>query len=519
MSHYADYEYVKSEGMELFTLALLPRRQGQFPTVIYRTPYVDHERYMPEEELCRAKLEEYANWLDAGYAVVYQHCRGRGKSQGDCVPFLYERADGLALQDWIRARTFYNGELYLLGGSYTSIVHYVTAPYAPDIKGAVLEIQDTEIYNCVYRNGVCKSGLFGDWYVGMYKANSGLRKSFVPESYNMLPLSEFSRTVFGEQAEAYDELLKHPDREDPFWSTRMGGGEASNALTHANIPVLMTTGLYDIYTGGIFDMWWALDESTRSKCALAVQPYDHGGSANGQPVRFENGSLTERFGDYRVKWMDHIRGKGESPFPLGKVTYYKLFGETWCCDDFDTPQRHMDIPIGQGERTYCYNPYAPASFRGGLSANFGGAAYQDPANSRYDILSFYSPEFQQDCFVKGRMRARLTVKTNCEDTCFYMRLSLCKAEGDYGLRDDINTVANIRADYVPGTELEMDFTFDEHAFVIHRGEKLRVDISSSAFPHYVRHTNRRGLFSEQTSARAAENTVVCDRSFLRIFLE
>ena len=64
--------------------------------------------------------------------------------------------------------------------------------------------------------------------------------------------------------------------------------------------------------------------------------------------------------------------------------------------------------MGQGEVTYLYNPYNPASFQGGLSANFGGNAWQDPPNSRYDIISLYTPEFQEDTFIKGKMKANQT---------------------------------------------------------------------------------------------------------------
>ena len=65
----------------------------------------------------------------------------------------------------------------------------------------------------------------------------------------------------------------------------------------------------------------------------------------------------------------------------------------------------------------------------------------------------------------------------------------------------------------------MDFSFDEHAFVIKKGEKLRIDVSSSAFPHYVRHTNNKGLYSIQTTAKIAHNTVICDKSTLTLFVE
>ena len=99
---------------------------------------------------------------------------------------------------------------------------------------------------------------------------------------------------------------------------------------------------------------------------------------------------------------------------------------------------------------------------------------------------------------------------------FACSFSLCKSEGDYGLRDDINQISRFCPAYVPGDTVEMEFSFDEHAFVIHKGEKLRIDISSSAYPHYVRHTNRRGLFSEQTTAVCADNTVILEKSTLTI---
>ena len=116
------------------------------------------------------------------------------------------------------------------------------------------------------------------------------------------------------------------------------------------------------------------------------------------------------------------------------------------------------------------------------------------------------------------MKAKLCVKSSCEDTCFYVRIGLVKEQGYYGLRDDINQISNFCSNYQPNKEIEMEFTFDEHALVVKKGEKLRVDISSSAFPWYVRHTNNKGLFSEQTTIKIADNTVVLNKSQLTIYI-
>ena len=506
------------QGAELFTAVLLPASVGQFPTVLMRSPYVDAEQDLSGEEICARLTESHRVYLEHGYAVVFQHCRGRGRSTGDCIPYIFEREDGLAFQAWVREQPFYNGELYLFGRSYTTSVHLVTAPFAPDIKGAVLEVQDCDRYNCNYRNGFYKMGLHGDWYVGMYKKKSIPVKHYTKECFHMLPLIAFSKSVFDERVEDFDEILRHPDRNDPFWQTRYGGGETRDAIRHANIPILLVTGFYDIYTGGIFDMWNALDHRTRAKSALAVSPYPHSGKPDGEPVCFDRATLAERFGAYSVDWFDAVRGMGNYPLTQGQVTYYQLFGDRYLTDDFVPSGSSVTLTLGEDERGYRYNPYAPATFRGGLSANFGGNDWQTPPG-RHDVLTFYSSPFEKPVFVKGKMTARLRVRSTAEDTCFYVRVSLCKGEGDYGLRDDITQISNVRPDYTPGETVDLDFAFDEHAFVIGAGEKLRIDVSSSAFPLYVRHTNRRGLFCERTDAVCADNTVICDASSLTLPVE
>ncbi|MBR4867377.1 MAG: CocE/NonD family hydrolase [Clostridia bacterium] len=508
------YLYIPHDGVELFTVVVLPQKEGKFPTVIMRNPYVDFFQDMAEDAILSATTDYVAPFTQAGYALVFQHCRGRGKSGGDCIPFLYERTDGLHLQDWIRSQPFYNGELFPVGGSYTSAVHYETMPFAPDVKGAVLEIMDVGHYNRSYRNGFFKIGLAGGWYVDMYKHKTMPKKNYAPESFNLLPLTDFCKTVFGEPAKDFEDILMNPDPTAPYWSQHKGIGDMQ-ALAEANIPILFVTGFYDIFTGGIFDMWPALAPETREKCALLVHPYDHGNDAAGQPIQFEHGSTAEVFGNYQVKWLDYVRGKGEAPVLPGKVTYHKLFAGEWVTEPIlETPDTNMTYPLGDGEKTYVYNPFAPASFQGGLSTNFGGAAWQGDADPRYDIISYTLPAFTQDTYIKGKMSLNLRVRSDCEDTCFYVRVSLLKEGGAYSLRDDIQQISNICSDYRPGEEVTLPFSFDEHALVAKAGEALRVDISSSAFPLYVRHTNQKGPYYAQTTAKVAHNTVIASESTL-----
>ena len=523
MTNYvADYQYIESHGTKLFTVVLLPDSTDEFPSVIIRTPYVDCYENESEENISIIYLNEYKNWLNHGYAVVIQHCRGTGKSDGDCIPYINEREDGIALQEWIRKQDFYNGELFLKGASYLTSVHYATAPFADDVKGAIFEVQDSERYNICYRNGFFKKELHGSWYVGrMYKMKSHMKKNFTLGSFDMLPLKDFTKTVFGESAADFDEMLKAPDPRHEFWNTRFGGSDARDATVNVKFPILFTTGFYDLYTGGIFDMWKKMSENSRNLSALVVSPYNHADDYDLQnSIAFPNGKRTEAFGDlYEIEWFESIRGKKQSPFKTGEITYYKLFENCWQTDKVLSSTDFMDITLGIGEVSYVYNPFDAPAFKGGLSRAFGGTVYQDKPNSRYDIISVYTEPFERDTFVKGKMSAKLTVKSDCEDTCFYVRVSIEKENGDYGLRDDITSLCYQLGDYKPDSIVLLDFEFDEHAFKIKKGERLRIDISSADNEHYVRHTNQKGLYSEQTTAKIAKNTVYLQKSVLTLPVE
>ena len=143
MAGYAYYEYLDVGNGSLFTMIALPEKGGKFPTVICRSPYVQNTSGLSENDLTHDFLRSYTSFIERGYAVVFQHCKGCGKSTGNFVPYIHEREDGLMLREWIRSCTFYNGELFLLGGSYTASLHYATAPFEQDIRAAIFEVQDS----------------------------------------------------------------------------------------------------------------------------------------------------------------------------------------------------------------------------------------------------------------------------------------------------------------------------------------------------------------------------------------
>ena len=146
------------DGVRLYTCGTAPRGKKKCPVIVVRTPYVEETGI----NKTKVRLMAAPAYL-RGYVCLFQHCHGCGQSEGDFIPFEAEREDGLALLDWIRKQPWYNGEVFLLGGSYHSSVHWAyldTNP--PDVKGAVMPVMDVDRYNADYRNGVFKTGLFGE---------------------------------------------------------------------------------------------------------------------------------------------------------------------------------------------------------------------------------------------------------------------------------------------------------------------------------------------------------------------
>ena len=111
------------------------------------------------------------------------------------------------------------------------------------------------------------------------------------------------------------------------------------------------------------------------------------------------------------------------------------------------------------------------------------------------------------------MEAEISVASDCQDTCFYVRASVDKGDGKWLLlRDDIKSLA-YDAPYAPGERRTLRFRFADHAFRLDKGDRLRVDVSS-ANSQFAPHPNTAGDAFAETKPRKAKNKVFADASFL-----
>ena len=105
------------DGVKLATDVYRPAADGAFPVVLARTPYDKRGKAW----LARALV---AN----GYAVALQDVRGQVASEGQFMPVMNERKDGLATLDWIAAQGWCDGRIGMWGTSYVAFCALIVVP-------------------------------------------------------------------------------------------------------------------------------------------------------------------------------------------------------------------------------------------------------------------------------------------------------------------------------------------------------------------------------------------------------
>ncbi len=155
---------------------------------------------------------------------------------------------------------------------------------------------------------------------------------------------------------------------------------------------------------------------------------------------------------------------------------------------------------------------------------FGAAPPYAPLSERPDVLVFQSAPLEQEVEVTGPITVKLWVSSLAVDTDFTAKLiDVHPPSEDYPLGYDMNlTDSIIPARYrngwdrgepmTPGTGHELEFEANAMANLFGVAHRIRVDISSSAFPHFDVNPNTGESVGRHTHTVLARNTLYMDRS-------
>jgi len=506
-----------------------PADHAPFPVLLVRTPY--------GEPMVRAAPVLPA--IEAGLAVVLQHCRGTGTSDGDLtVPFEAEGNDGVDTIEWCARQDWCDGRVGMYGPSYLGMVQFAAAVQAPEALRCLLPIVTPADYygGLAYRQGAFQLGQMLGWYTMKsaqtlgYRAAAGedisadmpalmLHAANLAAEYRHLPLREMPAVAA--ILPGWRRWLDH-EQLDEYWHD-LSYADRRAAIT---TPALHVGGWFDLFLGGTLDNYVTLrrtaaTEHARRNQALIVGPWTHidqtgvagelhfGAAAAAQAIGLESqqlrflramvaGNGPERAGlpPVRIFVMGDNVWRDEDDWPLPRTVWTRWYLHAGGSLSAAEPQ------AGAAASHYRYDPADPVPTVGGPVlipggpdggvSWMGGARDQRVIGERPDVLSFTSDVLAADLEVTGPLSVTLHASTSAADTDFTAKLVDVWPDGRaMGVADGI-----VRARYRDGSGRPDPIRPGEvYAFVIDliatsqvfkAGHRLRVDVSSSNFPCFDR---------------------------------
>ncbi len=541
---YGKVEFVPmKDGAEICLLIVKPEKEGQFPTVITQNCYQAATEEFNAEYFTTC-IGDSTAFVEAGYAFIMMQTRGNANSQFESfLAYIHDTDDELQVFDWIRKQDFYNGEIFCNGMSYmgfTSFSHL----YAdhPDIKAVSAQTPVSYRYDAWYQNGFIKIGLMGFWQALKHRpvgSQPALFNTMTMDLFNTFPYIDWPVTMYGFQDDYWTGIITHPE-DDDWWRTEAAGSYIYEAIEKIDIPFLLYDNFYDIFYEDSCRIWDSLSDNQKAQSAYVVSQFGHTYTGKAEWPLNVGDSLTPTYNaDYVVDFFDAVRaGTEPTKVKLGTVTYYPIDGDNWFEEEgtltngsqenvlYLNADKSLATNAGKKEAiTYVYNPNDPAVFtasdeNGGNGTNgYDGLGIDPEPGFRQDVLSFCGAPVEQETYIKGILTGDLAVSSDCEDTCFFLRIDVVKDGVCYNLREDITSLSNQYPDYTPGEEVMLHFETGSVVCKLSPGDYIRVDVTSSAAGMYSIHTNVRGNQWEIAEPLVANNTVYSGASYITFYTE
>ena len=496
------------DGVRLYTRYAVPEGKEKCPIIFIRTPYEAPRHAVP------IGTDAYKSdvFTKHGYAVVVQHCRGRGDSEGICTPYA-EREDGLDTLDFLRNLPFYNGEIFLTGQSYLASVHYCYLDAMPkDIKGACFCIQSDRMYERNFRCGMNYSLNNISFWMNM------LDRRFPEQNRSKKferPYINASKNIFAVDIPEITNGLLHNEN-DEFWTS----DPRTRAAESISFPTLFVEGWYDFYIGGMYSMWERLTEDARRNSAMIVGPYGHATRTRpNSDYVFESGNLPA---DFLLEWFESVRAKTPYKYAQnGKVSYYSIGADKWFSSNYPRENQRFlklwlekdrlsEAPEQKGKLSYLYDPQKLSFLH-----KFGDAHKAFPPEKKDGVLSFLSAPFEKETAFFGKIKINLSVSSSCDDTAFFVRAYFVEDDNAYSLTESVGALSYFIKDYIKGTKASIKLETTPIAFTIKKGMRLRIDVSSES-GIYMPHPNVKGHFAFTSETAVAKNTVFLGESFIEL---
>ena len=505
-----------SDGVRLICDAHLPDGEGPWPVILQRSPYGPVA--LPEQDLMGQILAK------RGYVYVANRCRGTGLSEGHITAFEQEIKDGEEVLDFIAAQDFCNGNIGTYGASYMGHVQWsVAGSKNLALKTMYIQVFGAHPYENFYRNGLLRQEIWQSWITGnggnARDRSEEVAAKLYEQAFEVKPPEKIGEVLLSDPADWAMKILASPEEKEDAWQ-RGFWKEYEEQAKKLNLPILLQCGWFDLFCQSELDTWRMLPDETRKKSLCLVGPWDHYGFTNHVlPYKDE-----DRYGVMQIKtaiaWFDHfLKGK---PLTLqtGGMEVYCIGEDTWKFYPDDLPEgEKAEFYLGdhvldkkrqeQGCYTYTYDPKYPVeSLSLGLNR---GTLIGPAAGEREQVYSFVSEPLTEDVALLARMKLKLYLSSTAPATALTVWLYDVREDGNaylvYDDGKDIRYEGGQFEHYEPGTVKKVTLECQEMAWTFKKGNRIRIDISSSDFPWYNAHNNTEVPWGKATESVIAENTI------------
>jgi len=446
---------------------------------------------------------------ERGYQVVLQSCRGTFGSGGTFEAMRNERADGLATLDWIVKQPWFGGSIVLYGPSYLGYVQWAVADkLPPQVKAMIPVVTESALTLDFLRpDGLSLETPFS-WGImtdsqekpgAMLRQLAAGRKN--ARALRALPLRDADVMAAGHRVGYVQDILAH-DAVDPYWAPL----DHRDTVAGVTVPVSSVGGWYDIFLPGQLRDFTVLQGQGR-QARLTVGPWHH---MNGSGGGVEE-ALT--FG------LAHARG--EAPPERMPVRLFVMGEEAW--REFPSwpppgysPRRYYlqpggglgTTPAGQCDPDrFRYDPADPTPAAGGVRMLPRGAGRVDnnALEARPDVLTYTTPPLEADVEVIGEVAAEVWFSSSRRNADVFVRLCDVDERGtSWNVCDGLTSVTGANE---PG-RVTVALWPTAHRFK--RGHRIRVQVSSGAFPRYARNPGSGEPLATATRLVAAGQSVYHD---------
>jgi putative CocE/NonD family hydrolase len=315
------------DGIGLATDIYRPESGGPFPVILERTPYDKSAPSRSERTAAvaapRSRAEVAAYFIAHGYAVAYQDCRGRYRSEGRFTKYLSEAEDGFDTLAWLVQQPWCNGRVATMGLSYSA--HTQMALGCLDPPGLAAQFLDCGGFSNAYRSGIRHGGAF-DLKQATWAWRNALADARDPETRATLSAQDiaawFARLPGHGWRRGASPVSAAPDYEDclfeqwshgafdEFW--RQPGIYAEGYYDrYADVPTVHLSGWYDPYARTAMENYQGLARAKRRPAQLILGSWTHGdrslgyaGDVDFGPAAPVDGNLAADFFDLRRRWFD-----------------------------------------------------------------------------------------------------------------------------------------------------------------------------------------------------------------------